>query len=610
MATLDTLTANWLAQQCKMISGIRRGAVIVNERYNNQDAPLSNTQWPVSNTTDSSQAGIGSYLLEAAQAAIESNHSTVINTPDNKSQFLAYPITDHDNEQIIAAVCIETPARPAAEQRATLQLLQWGVTWLLMLYSQASSPSSDKANKQSPLVTVLNSIATVIEHKHFNEAATAITTELAAELQCERVGIGIIDSKNMQVKALSHSAEFGQRTNLIRDLASSMAEAVEQSSTVVYQLTKTDQAEKNQQASHLSSLNHEQLLLTHGGSAVCTVPLSDGQDFIGAITFERSDNQFFASELIQLFEHIASLIGPILGLKAREDSPLLSKVKYTIAKRIRHFAGPKNLQRRLWLTLIALLIIIPSLTPATFRVNADAVLEGTLQRAIVAPQDGFIGNAHLRAGDTVTEGDLLANLDDRELRLEYLKWSSQQEQYRKQYRNALAADDRAEANVARAQMDQAQAQADLLQEQIQRTQLLAPFDGFVVSGDLSQALGSPVSRGDILFEVAPLDSYRIALSVDEQDIALIQEGQQGQINITSLPGERYIFKINRITPVATLKNGKNQFRVEAEFDNNSQKLRPGMQGVGKIEIGNRQLIWIWTRKAVIWLRLFMWKWLY
>ena len=37
-------------------------------------------------------------------------------------------------------------------------------------------------------------------------------------------------------------------------------------------------------------------------------------------------------------------------------------------------------------------------------------------------------------------------------------------------------------------------------------------------------------------------------------------------------------------------------------------LRPGMEGVGKIEVDERRLIWIWTHKIYYWLRMFFWSW--
>ena len=41
----------------------------------------------------------------------------------------------------------------------------------------------------------------------------------------------------------------------------------------------------------------------------------------------------------------------------------------------------------------------------------------------------------------------------------------------------------------------------------------------------------------------------------------------------------------------------------------SEVLRPGMEGVGKIELGEARLIWIWSRDLIAWLRLQVWKWL-
>ena len=68
-----------------------------------------------------------------------------------------------------------------------------------------------------------------------------------------------------------------------------------------------------------------------------------------------------------------------------------------------------------------------------------------------------------------------------------------------------------------------------------RTRLSAPLDGLVVSGDLSQSLGAPLERGDVLFEVGPLDGYRIMLEVDEREVAQVRPGQQGDLALSGLP---------------------------------------------------------------------------
>src|SRR4029078_4929554 len=109
----------------------------------------------------------------------------------------------------------------------------------------------------------------------------------------------------------------------------------------------------------------------------------------------------------------------------------------------------------------------------------------------------------------------------RDLRLEQTRWSSELEQAERKYRVALAEQDRAAMAVLAAQVNQAEAQLQLVEARLARSSVAAPFDGVVVSGDLSQLLGTPVEQGKVLFEVAPLDRYRVILEVDERDIGYL-----------------------------------------------------------------------------------------
>ncbi|UUZ54436.1 HlyD family secretion protein [Massilia sp. H-1] len=138
----------------------------------------------------------------------------------------------------------------------------------------------------------------------------------------------------------------------------------------------------------------------------------------------------------------------------------------------------------------------------------------------------------------------------------------------------------------------------------------APFDGVVVNGDLSQLLRFPVEQGKVLFEVAPLDVYRVVLNVDERDIDHVRSGQRGELALSGMPYEHLAFTVRQVTPVSTPQDGRNFFRVEAQLDKASVRLRPGMEGIGKVDAGERKLIWIWTHGLIDWLRLTTWKWLW
>jgi RND family efflux transporter MFP subunit len=271
--------------------------------------------------------------------------------------------------------------------------------------------------------------------------------------------------------------------------------------------------------------------------------------------------------------------------------------------------GPRHTALKLGTAVALVTIVFLSFADGDFRVTADARLEGSVQRAISVPMAGYVAEANVRAGDIVKQGDTLFTLDDRDLRLERLKWVSQKSQYSREYSEARAERDRAKLQILGAQIEQADAQVALIEEQLERTNVKAPFDSFVVSGDLSQSLGAPVERGDVLFEVAPLDDYRVIMKVDERDIGEVAAGQTGQLALSGMPGETIAINVEKITPVSTAEDGINYFRVEATLaDEAFAKLRPGMEGVGKVDIGQRRLVWIWSHKITHWMRMFFWSW--
>jgi hypothetical protein len=99
------------------------------------------------------------------------------------------------------------------------------------------------------------------------------------------------------------------------------------------------------------------------------------------------------------------------------------------------------------------------------------------------------------------------------------------------------------------------------------------------------------------------------LEVDERDIADVRVGQHGNVLFSAFPSEPVEVTVQKVTPVSTANEGRNFFRVEADLARSDHRLRPAMEGAGKIEIDRRLLVWIWTHQVVDWIRLAVWSWL-
>jgi multidrug resistance efflux pump len=449
--------------------------------------------------------------------------------------------------------------------------------------------------------TAFDLVATVLEEPRFRDACGSLVTELAVRLDCDQVSIGFVGQKRAEVVALSHASRFVSKMNFVRDLAAAMDEALDQRAVVHYP-TRDDWEYRVTRA-------HAELVARHQLGAVLTVPLHTRERIVGALTFERARGNDFAPATIDMCDAVASVVGPMLEEKRLNDRNVLIKVWESFVTQLERLIGPRYFGRKIATAVVISLVAFFSFAEGRYRVTSDAVLEGLVQRSVVAPFEGYLASQAARAGETVTEGQTLATLDDRDLTLERLSWATTERQRRAEYDRALAVGDRAEANIIRAQIDQAGAQLRLIDQQLARTRIVAPFDGIIVSGDLSQSVGATVERGEQLFQIAPLDAYRVILEVDERDIDDLRAGQTGSLRMASIPEDPLEYTVERITPAAEQDEGRNFFRVEARLEQSSERLRPGMAGIAKTDIDQRLLIGIWTRNLVDWLRLGLWRWL-
>ena len=587
--TLEEFAENWLKILCGYIGDVQSAVIVLKEKESGAFRPL--VHWPTGTAVSSDLMGAAELALAERRGVIRGDDTQPVNDMA-KAYSVAFPLViDNVSKGVVA---IELTRRGTRVLGDVMRQLQWGCGWL------EASIRRIQGTPNRRITDVLDLVAVPLEQETFLGAANALATALANELNCEWCAIGFYSGKHARVRAFSHSAAFDEKTDLHRAIGAAMDESIEQERLLVHP--------PMDDGAFASTRAQARLLEQAELGSVATLPLNDTDRIVGAVVLGRSPNQSFDRSTLDVLEGVGALAGPILDVKRRDDRNIFAKVWTATTGLIGRLIGPRNLGLKL--TALALLAVIAFLyfAEGDYRVTADAHLEGSVQRVITAPLDGYINQADFRAGDLVRAGDVMGQLDDTDLRLGLAKAENQLDQRQREYSEALAENDRARVRVLHAQIKQVESQVALLREQLARTRLVAPFDGVVVAGDLSQTLGVPVKRGDTLFAVAPLDSYRVILKVDERDASQIEIGQAGQLVLAGLTGETLAIRIAKITPVSQAEEGKNRFLVEANLEQPSQRVRPGMQGVGKIMIGRRNQGWIWTHKLTYWLRLWLWSW--
>jgi RND family efflux transporter MFP subunit len=593
----------WLALQCAQIPGIIAGWLVV--RNPQHGSAAVSARWPERDLDFGDLSRLADRAHAEGRTIIAQGRVGPDTSPAQPITLLvAVPLGGGGVRLGVAAVALTTShgASAMAPERVA-ELLKWGAGWLEALPWVGRFKSTALATAQA--ASCLDLVAALGEQPRLRGMMIALVNDLVPRLRCDRVSLGVLRRNGLiRLRAMSHSATFKAEGRLIDAIENAMEEAVDQCTSIV-----NPPLPATGDAAHVSHAALTDVIHAADASTM-SVALADSEGKpIGALTFERHGAAAFDSAMLQLAEAIAALIGPTLALQLRANRPLAGSIADFISDAATALVGPRRPTLKLVAGVVAVLALILVLAKGEHRVTAKSVLEAEVLRAAVAPFDGYVRTANVRAGDLVHTGDLLAALDDRDLVLDRLKWRAERDKLVQKRRDALAKHERTDIVVSESQIRQAEAQLALAAEKLSRARILAPFDGVVVSGDLSQSLGSPIEKGKTLFEIAPLNAYRLIVQVDERDVRYVATGQRGTVAITGAPGRPLPIVLTKITLVSSAEEGQNFFRIEAQIGNLTPALRPGMEGVAKIDAGRRSFIWIWTHAVIDSVRLAAWKYL-
>jgi multidrug resistance efflux pump len=596
----------WLALQCGMIGGATAGLLLLRD-VSAADAPadapayVPAAAWPDAQRDLTQLAQIAQQAAGERRSVVARLHSGTTSQMQTSGTIVAHPI-GAVGEGPFAIITVAIAPRNDLDPQTVARQLAWGGGWLEMLMSR------QRADETTKLVTRagagLDLLAVAGEHRRIEASTMALANELAGRLGCERVSIGIVNSRRnaVELKAMSHTASFIKKSPTVDAIENAMEEALDQRHSISFPPAAS--------TARRIAVAHRAVVEASGrAAAAASVVIASRGRSIGVMTFERHRDLPFKDDEIALCETIANLLGPIIDLQHDNGRLISGRAVELVHDGMRALFGPGR--QALKLAAIAALSVaaILAFVSGEHTVSARSVTEGSVQRAIVAPFDGYVQLAPIRAGDQVREGDLLAKLNDKDLVLDQLKARNDRDRLQQKYRDALAKHDRPEMSALAAQVRQSEAQLALAEEKLAKSRITAPFAGIVVSGDLSQNLGSPIERGKVLFEVAPLDQYRVVLQIDERDIGYVNVGQKGRLALAGLPGRLLPLRVSKVTPVAAAEEGRNFFRVEAHLEDVGLTLRPGMEGVGKIDVGRAPLVWIWIHPLFEWAWLTAWKWI-
>ena len=245
-------------------------------------------------------------------------------------------------------------------------------------------------------------------------------------------------------------------------------------------------------------------------------------------------------------------------------------------------------------------------------VTANGVVKSIDRIEIKSKASGEIVELPVEEGDFISQGDLIARLDQKDERAEVAqaqadfdiaKAELKQAQNTFERRNKLFQDNLiSEEEQGQITLDLAVAKGKVIQtsitleraeERLSEAVVRAPIDGiilqkYVEEGQIIASGVSNVSGGTPIVDIADMSSVYIETGIDEIDIGKVQIGNSATVIADAYPELEFNGKIVRIAPEARVEQNVTLFDLVVEVKNNDGKLRSGMNTRVEIEIVKKE----------------------
>lgn len=264
-------------------------------------------------------------------------------------------------------------------------------------------------------------------------------------------------------------------------------------------------------------------------------------------------------------------------------------------------------------------------TRTDLRISAEATgqVEPIRTIEVKSKASGEVLKLFVDTGDRIEPGDLMAELDPRDVRNDHNQATADLEVAQARVEIAEAQRSRSEELLAaevitqqehegknleyanaRASLVKAQTNLELARLRLGDVTIRAPLQGTVIEknveeGQVIQSASQNVSGGTTLFKMANLDRMQVRTLVDETDVGQLAAGMESTVRVEAFPDRSFVGSIDKIEPQAVVDQNVTMFPVIVTLDNQSGLLKPGMNAEVEVEVAERPGVLTVPNSAVV-----------
>lgn len=204
-------------------------------------------------------------------------------------------------------------------------------------------------------------------------------------------------------------------------------------------------------------------------------------------------------------------------------------------------------------------------------IEADEAIE------VTSEIDGIVTEIPFREGGRLEQGDLIARLDDTQLKAEAQRASALKDQRLATWKRVKSIIEQGagapqDMDDAVAALKVAEANLALAESRLAKTRIVAPFGG--LAGKRTVSRGAFLRAGMAITNLARIDRLRVAFAVPERLLGSMRVGAKVSLQTTAFPDHVLIGTIDVIEP--QLDPVTRNVSIVARVDNTDELLRPGM----------------------------------
>jgi GAF domain-containing protein len=347
---------------------------------------------------------------------------------------------------------------------------------------------------------------------------------------------------------------------------------------------------------------------TSGMRSFYALPLGDDEGRLGILSFESSDAEFLGAlhlEIIKILSSQATLA--LRNASLYKEVPFIGILEPLIEKR-RRFMAIERRRRGLLLGSVALVALALVLVPLPMRVSGQAQVSPSLTEYVHAEEDSVVQRAFVREGDHVEPGTPLFQMADWGQRATLAGAQAKYETAMSRMNRALTDNDATAAGQHQLEAEYARGEVARLNDRLERTMLRSEIAGVVATPHVEDLVGRKLSNGDPVVELMSTQSVVVNVAVPEQDVALVRPGAQTVVKLESFPSATFRGRVDTVSPSGITVGDKHLFFARVALPNEDGRLRPGMQGTGKVQVGLRPLGYVLFRDPALWVWSTLWNW--